>query len=234
VNNLYTDAIAPTDWDSDLVRIDERLTINSSLSFRYLKRYNRSSNPYNSGYTGLFGQTVRNHQTLAGLSYMHSFRPTVINEARFGLTRTDERDTGANQGTDYNTQFGMAGGPVDPMLIGFPLFTITNFEALGDGSNLPVHFTVNDFDTADTLTWVKGKHVMKVGGDLLHVQFYQPYYNNNRGTYNFTGSWTGQPYADFLLGLPNSTSSSSERPTIIFWRTTTARFSRTIGGSRAG
>jgi len=84
-------------------------------------------------------------------------------------------------------------GAGDPALNGFPLFTITNFEALGDGSNLPVHFTVNNFNTADTVTWVKGTHVLKFGGDVLHVQFYQPYNNNNRGTYTFTGSWTGQP-----------------------------------------
>jgi hypothetical protein len=128
----------------------------------------------------------------------------------------------------------MAGGPTDPKLIGFPLFTITDFDALGDGSNLPVHFTVNDSDTADTVTWVKGTHVMKFGAGLLHVQFYQPYNNNNRGTYNFTGSWTGQPYADFLLGCHPPHPGSSERRTIISSRMTTASSSRTVGGARAG
>src|SRR5262249_2575269 len=59
---------------------------------------------------------------------------------------------------------------------------------------------------ADTLTWVRGKHLFKVGGDILRTQFFQPYYNNNRGTFNFLGKWTNQPYADFLLGLPDSAS----------------------------
>ena len=206
VNDYYANVVAPDDWDSDVIKIDHHFSASSSASYRFLKRYNRSVNPYQSGNTGLFGQTVRNHQTLTGMTYTRVFRPTLIGEARFGFSRTDERDTGTNQGTDYNGQFGMTGGPVDPRLIGFPLFSITNFEALGDASNLPIHFTVNNFDAAGTVTWVKGQHAMKIGGDLLRVQFYQPYNNNNRGTYNFTGSWTNQPYADFLLGLPNSTS----------------------------
>jgi len=206
VNDLYAYTVAPNDWDSDVIKIDHHFSVSDSASFRYLKRYNRSANPYNSGNTGLFGQVVRNHQTLAGLSYTRMFSPTLVNEMRFGMTRTDERDVGFHQGTDYNTLLGLPVGAGDASLIGFPLFSITNFEALGDGSNLPVHFTVNNFDTADTVTWVKGTHILKFGGDLLHVQFYQPYNNNNRGTYTFTGSWTGQPYADFLLGLPNSTS----------------------------
>jgi hypothetical protein len=206
VNDYYGYEVAPDDWDSEVIKIDHRFSASDSASFRYLKRYNRSANPYQSGNTGMFGQTVRNHQTLAGLTYTRTFSPAIVNETRFGFTRTDERDLGAHQGTDYNSQLGLPVGAGDPSLNGFPLFTITNFEALGDGSNLPVHFTVNNFDTADTVTWVKGTHVMKFGGDLLHVQFFQPYNNNNRGTYTFTGSWTGQPYADFLLGLPNSTS----------------------------
>jgi hypothetical protein len=92
VDDYYANTVAPTDWDSDLIKVDQRFSSSDNVSFRYLKRYNRSANPYNSGNTGLFGQIVRNHQTLAGLSYTRSFLPTIINEMRFGLTRTDEKD----------------------------------------------------------------------------------------------------------------------------------------------
>ena len=44
---------------------------------------------------------------------------------------------------------------------------------------------------------------MKFGGDLLRTQFFQPYYNNNRGTYIFNGYWTSVPIADFELGVLN-------------------------------
>lgn len=67
-------------------------------------------------------------------------------------------------------------------------------------------WNVNNIQAGDTFTWVKGKHLWKVGGEILRTQFFQPYYNNNRGTFDFLGRWTTQPFADFLLGLPESTS----------------------------
>src|SRR5260370_12365809 len=141
VNDYYGYEVAPNDWDSEVIKIDHRFSASDSASFRYLKRYNRSANPYQSGNTGLFGQPLRNHQTLTGLTYTRTFSPAIVNETRFGFTRTDERDVGAHRGTDYNSQLGLPVGAGDPSLNGFPLFTITNFAALGDGSKLPVPFT---------------------------------------------------------------------------------------------
>lgn len=69
-----------------------------------------------------------------------------------------------------------------------------------------MEFTVNNFQYTDTLTWVKGSHIFKFGFDWLRTQFFQPYYNNNRGTFNFNGKWSNDSFADFLLGELNQTS----------------------------
>ena len=212
VNNYLSYVVAPDNWDSWLMKFDHRLTVKDSLSFRYMKRYTRSANPYanpntkDSNNTGLFGQNVISHQTLTGITYTRMFTPAVINEARMGVSRTVEHDIGFYQGVNYNALFGISGTTTDPALIGFPLFAISGMQQLGGGANLPVTFFVTNFSPSDTLTWVKGAHMIKAGGDILHTQFTQPYWNNNRGTFNFTGSWTGQPYADFMSGLMNSDS----------------------------
>ena len=111
---------------------------------------------------------------------------------------------GYNAGTDYNAQFGLP-GPTAPNLIGFPKIVITNYEQLGDNSALPVQFTVNNYQYTDTLSWVKGSHMFKFGFDWLRTQFFQPFFNNNRGTYNFNGKWTNDAFADFLVGDLNQT-----------------------------
>ncbi|HEV3201430.1 MAG TPA: hypothetical protein VGZ73_26200, partial [Bryobacteraceae bacterium] len=41
------------------------------------------------------------------------------------------------------------------------------------------------------------------------TQFFQQLNNNANGSYNFLGRWSGVPFADFLLGLPDSTSRQS-------------------------
>ena len=225
INNYLSYTIAPNYWDSWLVRLDERISSKDSLSFRYTKRYNRSYGAYanpaskDSNNTGLFGQTVVNHQTLTGLTFTHSFTPTLINEARLGFSRTAEHNIGVRQGTDYNALFGLTGTTTDPQLVGIPLFNISGIQQIGGGANLPVAFFVNNFDSGDTLSWSKGSHVLKFGGSILHTQFIQPYWNNNRGTFVFTGSWTGRSYADFVLGLMNSDSRQIGTTTNYLWTT---------------
>jgi outer membrane receptor protein involved in Fe transport len=44
---------------------------------------------------------------------------------------------------------------------------------------------------------------MKFGFDYLRTQLFQPYFNNNRGTYIFNGFWTTAPVADLELGVLN-------------------------------
>ena len=206
-SNNYTSAINDRDyWDSFLMKFDHRFRSSDTISYRYTKRYNDTSNPYSGSDLGTYGHLIKQTQGLMGLTWMHMFSPVLINEARIGFSRTASRERGVNQGRDYAAEFGITGTTSDPKLIGFPRFTVNGLAAIGDGANMPVEFTVNNIQYGDTLTWVNGKHLFKFGGEILRTQFFQPYYNNNRGTFNFLGRWSNQPYADFLLGLPESTS----------------------------
>lgn len=212
LNNYLSDVVAPNDWNSWLTRIDQHISSKDSLSFRYTKRYNSSYGPYananatDSNNTGMWGQYEINRQTLTGLTYTRIFSASMINEVRMGFSRTATRDTGVYQGVNYNAQFGITGTTADPQLVGFPLVVVSGYQQLGGGANLPVAFYVNNYTPGDTFTWVKGSHLIKFGGDVLRTDFNQPYWNNNRGTFNFTGSWTGVSAADFVLGLMNSDS----------------------------
>jgi hypothetical protein len=53
-----------------------------------------------------------------------------------------------------------------------------------------------------SVTWVKGHHTFRFGGEYRH--FYMDFGNGQgpRGTFTFNGKWTGNPLADMLLGLP--------------------------------
>jgi hypothetical protein len=51
-----------------------------------------------------------------------------------------------------------------------------------------------------------GKHTLKFGFDMRRFQVCSPFSHNNNGTFNFFGSGlysTGDPGADFLLGIPD-------------------------------
>ncbi len=69
---------------------------------------------------------------------------------------------------------------------------------------------VNDtYYLSDGLSKVMGAHTLKVGGQF-HFDQVNDYPNGTfNGTFNINGTETGDPYADFLLGVPSNFTQSS-------------------------
>jgi hypothetical protein len=205
-NNFITNFPGRDNWDNLLFKVDQRLGNNDNVSVRALERWEANNNPYSGSPVGTFGATTNSTQELYGISETHIFSPTQINEFRFGLTRTKSAETSAHAGTNYAEQMGIPGTTTDPSLTGFPKFSITGFETIGDNASDPIRYTVNDFNLNDSFTWIKGRHAIKVGGDILRVQYYQPTNSNFNGTFTFNGKLTNDGIGDVLLGSPSSTS----------------------------
>ncbi|MDQ6676249.1 MAG: TonB-dependent receptor, partial [Acidobacteriota bacterium] len=51
-----------------------------------------------------------------------------------------------------------------------------------------------------------------MGADALRSHTFEAFNNNNRGTFNFLGHVTNDPFADFLLGLPDSATRQAGSP----------------------
>ena len=212
LNDLAAYAVGPDNFDSFIGKIDQRITEKDTLAFRITNRQSTVSNPYTNPYTpnanntGLFGAIATTHTALAGLTYTRLFSPTLINELRVAFTRNNSQNKGGFSGTDYTSMFGLPVSTTNPGLIGFPEIEVTGYQQLGPANNFPIIYYDNTWTPGDTFTWVKNNHLFKFGFDMLHAQVVDPYANNSRGTYIFTGFWTGQAYADFLLGYLNSDS----------------------------
>jgi hypothetical protein len=81
-------------------------------------------------------------------------------------------------------------------IAGYP--TVTN-GAGGEGEDEKV------FGYADSLTWSKGRHVFKFGGEYRRISLFTSLVTEGTyGIFNFNGSLTGYGQSDFLLGLPYS------------------------------
>ena len=82
----------------------------------------------------------------------------------------------------------------------------------GDPGWTDAQRVANIFDYSDTLTWIKGKHSLKFGGDIQQIQSTLTNSQDDpRGIFQFDGNYTsnqgapgtGNPFASFLLGYPN-------------------------------
>ena len=125
---------------------------------------------------------------------------------------------------------------------GPPNLSFTNFGGLTDGN-----YSLNRNQTSavgDSLLWVRGLHNFTFGGDYRRQQFNQLADTNGRGTYTFNGSatsllvngvaqtGTGYDLADFLLGLPTTSSIRYRQPRQVLSRlAATTSSSMTTGAS---
>ncbi|MEK7406591.1 MAG: TonB-dependent receptor, partial [Acidobacteriota bacterium] len=89
---------------------------------------------------------------------------------------------------------------------GFPRMSITGYPAL---TLPPGGVNPNDFDWgyADTVTWSKGRHVVKFGGEFKPKNLFVGRVPTGAyGDFSFDGRFTGYGFGDFLLGYPSSSS----------------------------
>jgi hypothetical protein len=223
--NYETYQVTHARYNSAVAKLDEHVRASDTISARYLVRDNSGTSPYAGSDLGTFGTNTSSRPVLAGISETHVFSPSMVNEARVGFTRYAERDRASDAGLDINAGLGLP-GPNNPVQAGFPRFTILNLAAVGDAANQPLTITTNTWEAAEALSRSRGRHTLKFGADVLRTQFFQQLYNNERGTFNFLGRWTGSPFADFLLGLPDSTSRQASAVTAYLFSTDVGVFAQ--------
>lgn len=217
-DNFHADSLNRSHFESILLKLDEHATDKDLIAFRYLTRLNSSASPYAGSDLGLFGNNVRTRPTLAGFNYTRILGPSMVNELRAGYTRMTDHEASLYGGQDINAQVGLP-STMDAHLNGFPRVTILNLAALGDSSSMPLDFTGNNYEAADTVSRAHGRHILRMGGELLRTQYFRSLDSNARGTYNFLGRWSSVPFADFLLGLPDSTARQSAASPAYFFYT---------------
>jgi hypothetical protein len=148
-------------------------------------------------------------------SYTRIFRPTLVNEFRYGFGRQlvnlhELTDVPLSKLTD---QYGINGVPGNASLFGLPEFDLTggvNFTGLGETGSMP-NFKIHQVHQyLDNLTWNHGNHSFKFGTDLHWQRSDILGGNSSHGQFQFNGSYTGISLADFLLGMSSSSTLTTQ------------------------
>ena len=144
------------------------------------------------------------------LSWTHTFSPTLLNEARFGYARDNNQIKSPVVGSQILQQLGIQGVATTGIPT-YPSFSISGITAPG---GVPYFGGVTtNFEGTDAVSWVHRSHSIKFGFDFIRDRDSSFYDGGNvYGTYSFTSFFTGFAYADFLLGLPRSTSNTVPTP----------------------
>lgn len=211
----YSDS-TPSDKTGDNVsaRVDHEFPNHSRIFGRYT--INNDRNRLASSFPERPTQErVRAQQAVIG----HNFAgKSWSNEARYSLTRLAVLllPESANR-TDDARELGLTSATNDPENFGLPFFLVTNFSMVTDTTNRPQTQRDNIWYVSDTVSLSRGNHTLKFGGQLIRFQMDYQQSQLSRGRYTFTGAFTGNPalaspsgdaFADFLLGFPQTTERS--------------------------
>jgi len=82
-----------------------------------------------------------------------------------------------------------------------PQITVSGYFTLGQSIAGPVAGT-NFYSVRDVVSYMRGRHTFKFGGELSLNKDIQQTLLNNYGVFSFSGSKTSNGFADFMLGLP--------------------------------
>jgi len=184
---------SPVNDEMYLGRVDLNLSSKQSIFGHVFVDHNHGSNAFPGGNIAGYDSAVSPAETDSiALNDTYTFKPNLVNQvvvaflrttSTFNLTRTDApSDVGIDM-PQYSPN-GVLGVSV-----------AGGFSLQGNGFNV---FKNNNFQARDTLTWIHGRHELKMGGEVLKLHFLQRFIGDP--TFNFTGIESGDAFSDYLLG----------------------------------
>ena len=201
--------------DQGDIKVDWKPNDRDSVSGRFTRAYqnNPSSNSYlllGNGFS-----TTPIYNTVGDWTRM--ITSTLVNDARFGWSHNT-----LNNGTSWASNVGQFGNSIgigngNPAgLDGLLALNFTDNTALNLGNaETGESFDDKVWQAEDAVTWTRGRHTFKFGGQLNHqiIKTFYPGNNGELGLMDFDGRFTsdtigkattgaGYGAADFFLGLP--------------------------------
>jgi hypothetical protein len=204
ITNFKTNFDAGGDLPQNSYRIVGRLDYNLGDKTQMFFRYARDDEDQFAG-TAVYGYTPYAQYQVgtviandAGLySFSHTFNPYLLSSTKVSFNRLNTKNS-YNQALTFTPNLMITGGATDPItgyLIQMP--GLLNY-ASGVGG-LPYGGPQNTLQLEQDLSWTKGKHSMRFGGQFTYIQLNIAY-----GAYNQAVELLGSTLPQGLANLVNA------------------------------
>ncbi len=222
--NYINQGPSNTDQTNYQYRVDHSITPNNTLIARMMYMSVDQSIP-NVNFSGQGNPTgsITENTISTGFNGLvrltSSFTPNFLNSVSVADNTTKVHYI-ANGGTlPKGVQIQQAFPGADP-LNRIPNISVARGWATNGVGPIPITANGNQGTISDDVSWVKGNHVFQFGAVYLFGMKRQNAFTSPQGTFSFSGNHTGDPAADYMLGLDSTyLQASSERLGIFHNRT---------------
>jgi hypothetical protein len=221
-NNYLGTIPIPIKSNQGDIRMDQYIGTKHLIFARWTYKNKRANQIQTSGFSSGLpvtasegAQSVPEVDSALTVAWNYTISPTVVNEVRIGNSQNDIGESVGSSATSTANALGLTGLPTPPPA-GYdvlPTINLVGFAPIFGFSQIANQGTKQ---AIDTLSWTKGSHTMKFGGDWrrLHAYGTSAFFNLLEGQYAFNGSvmsgllgpGAGTPMASYLLGYPDNAS----------------------------
>jgi len=197
-------AVAPVTDDTYqyTARVDHQITNSQRVYGRWVMNKNTNDSP---GYSPDVRSANETSQHNIGVNYTNSLTPAMLLTVTGGYLKSDNRFTSPVVGTEnLLEQAGIRGigtaGRED--FIGLPNVGITGYTGFNTAFGVNGRLWSDVKSAKVSLTWLRGGHSLSTGYEFNDRSVFGRHGSHSpRGSFDFNAQYTGDGFADFLLGL---------------------------------
>jgi Carboxypeptidase regulatory-like domain/TonB dependent receptor/TonB-dependent Receptor Plug Domain len=201
-------AVAPVTDDTYqyTARVDHQITNGQRIYGRWIMNNNENDSP---GYSPEVRSANETTQHNIGFTYTNTLSPTMLLTATAGYLKSDNRFTSpVVGGSNLVEQAGIQGigtaGRED--FVGLPNVGITGYTGFNTAFGVNGRLWSDVTNAKASLTWIRGAHSLSTGYEFNSRSVYGRHGSHSpRGSFDFNGQYTGDGFADYLLGLTSGT-----------------------------
>jgi len=208
--NYFNVASNTNNWDQFSIRFDYSISAKDTAFVRYTGNYQTNTSP---GMTPANAQIFPSSPKNLAVGWTHILSPRLVNNVRYGWAHTA---VGLQRADGYNSAdanpLGLANEDDQPGADGPPNIGVSGYGNPGstNGTDL-VREGLNMW--TESLMFQKGKHQLTGGVDIRYEPMYL-YEDWSATSIGFNGVYSGDPVADLLMGVPNTTRTALGDPTM--------------------
>jgi len=188
------------------IRLDHNFSTKDSLFARF--SYDQAVSFVPGGSPGFaeesaFASTenITNHGRNAALSETHIFSERTVNQFSIGFNRISNYFTSFGSGTCESDKLGIPGANLGGISCGLTSTELSGYWSLGDRGYSPFQGATNVFSISDSFDMVRGKHDIRIGGNIRANELNVLGVGFQDGYWDITGDWGGDPAASLLMGF---------------------------------
>ena len=198
----------PTNVREEIVRIDHEFNSKNTIFGHFVAEQisqGFGTTMWSGDNVPTVGNTFGNPSYSAVATWTRTISPTLLNELTFNYSgnRINITPVGIYQAPSDFTFNRIFNGTND--LNRIPSIQLSGSTGTNYTSNwVPWNNGYNAYQILDAVSWSKGAHELRMGGSFQTYRKYQDLFAPTQGAFTFNGQYTGNDFADYLLGVSNS------------------------------